>query len=223
MFTGIVEDIGIIRDIKKDLKYCKIKVESKKVLKGTKLGDSISVNGVCLTVTSIGENYFTADIVLESLKRSNLGNLIIGSKVNLERALSAKAGRFGGHIVSGHIDCLGEIVNIIKDNMYTLIRIKPLSQVMKYIVEKGSITIDGISLTIAYVDEDSFLLSIIPHTIKETNLQYRKVSDLINIECDIVGKYIESFIMYNQNTKNTQNKGNISNINEDFLRRNGFI
>ena len=125
--------------------------------------------------------------------------------------------------MSPYFPSLTSLSNIIKDNMYTLIRIKPLSQVMKYIVEKGSITIDGISLTIAYVDEDSFLLSIIPHTIKETNLQYRKVSDLINIECDIVGKYIESFIMYNQNTKNTQNKGNISNINEDFLRRNGFI
>lgn len=222
MFTGIVEDIGIIRNIKKDLKYCKIKVESKKILEGTKLGDSISVNGVCLTVTSIGENYFTADIVLESLKRSSLENLIIGSKVNLERALSAN-GRFGGHIVSGHIDCVGEIVNIIKGDMYTLIRIKPLSKVMKYIVEKGSVTIDGISLTIAYVDEDSFLLSIIPHTIKETNLQYKKVSDLINIECDIIGKYIESFTKYSHNIKNIQNKNNISNINEDFLRRNGFM
>ncbi len=151
MFTGIVEEIGVIREIKKGLKYCQIKVQANKALENTNIGDSISVNGVCLTVTSIMSTEFTADIVLESLKRSNLGSLKIGSKVNLERALSAN-GRFGGHIVSGHIDCIGEITSIAKDEVATLIAVKPLSSVIKYIVEKGSVAIDGISLTVAYVD-----------------------------------------------------------------------
>ena len=217
MFTGIVEEVGIIKEIKKGAKHCNITIEANKVLENTNLGDSIAVNGVCLTVTKLTDKTFEADMVLETLKRSNLGSLNIGSKVNLERALSAN-GRFGGHIVSGHIDCTGEITSIVKDEKSILITIMPLSPVIKYIVEKGSITIDGISLTVAYVDDEKFLLSIIPHTSKETTLIYKKVGDIVNIECDIVGKYIESLI--NSNDKSLNKK---SNINENFLRENGFM
>lgn len=217
MFTGIVEEIGVIREIKKGLKYCQIKVQANKALENTNIGDSISVNGVCLTVTSIMSTEFTADIVLESLKRSNLGSLQIGSKVNLERALSAN-GRFGGHIVSGHIDCIGEITSIAKDEVATLIAVKPLSSVIKYIVEKGSVAIDGISLTVAYVDNEKFLLSIIPHTISETTLIDKKVGNFVNIECDILGKYIESFIRFNDKEIKKEFK-----INENFLKDNGFM
>lgn len=217
MFTGIVEEIGVIREIKKGLKYCQIKVHANKVLENTNIGDSISVNGVCLTVTSIMSTEFTADIVLESLKRSNLGSLQIGSKINLERALSAN-GRFGGHIVSGHIDCIGEITSIAKDEVATLITVKPLAPVIKYIVEKGSVAIDGISLTVAYVDNEKFLLSIIPHTINETTLMEKKVGNFVNIECDILGKYIESFIRFNDKEIKKESK-----LNENFLKDNGFM
>lgn len=217
MFTGIVEEVGVIKEIKTGIKYCKIKVQAKKVLESTNIGDSISVNGVCLTVTTMNNTEFTADIVLESLKRSNLGNLQIGSKVNLERALNAN-GRFGGHIVSGHIDCIGKITSIVKDEMSTLITIKPLSPIVKYIVEKGSITIDGISLTVAYVDDEKFLLSIIPHTTSETTLIDKKVGDFVNIECDILGKYIERLMKFNVKGIKIESK-----INENFLRENGFM
>lgn len=217
MFTGIVEEIGIISEIKKGVRYCSIKIESNKVLENTNLGDSIAVNGVCLTVTRLTNKTFEADMVLETLKRSNLGNLSIGSKVNLERAMNSN-GRFGGHIVSGHIDCTGEITSIVKDEKATLITIKPLAPVIKYIVEKGSISIDGISLTVAYVDDEKFLLSIIPHTSKETTLIDKKIGDLVNIECDIVGKYIESFLNFNSKIQNKESK-----INENFLRKNGFM
>ncbi|MCR1950038.1 MULTISPECIES: riboflavin synthase [unclassified Clostridium] len=221
MFTGIVEEVGIIKEIKKGLKYCKIKVQAKKVLENTNIGDSISVNGVCLTVISMTTTEFTADIVLESLKRSNLGSLKIGSKINLERALSANS-RFGGHIVSGHIDCIGQITSIAKDEMAILITIKPSSSVIKYIVEKGSIAIDGISLTVAYVDDEKFLLSIIPHTSSETTLAYKKVGDFVNIECDIVGKYIESFMKFNEKVNEKVIKKEYK-INESFLKENGFM
>lgn len=217
MFTGIIEEIGIISDIKKGIKHCRLNIEANKVLEDTNLGDSISVNGVCLTVTRLTNKTFEVDMVLETLKRSNLGNLTIGSKVNLERALSSSS-RFGGHIVSGHIDCTGKITSIVTDEKATLITIKPLSPVIKYIVEKGSITIDGISLTVAYVDNEKFLLSIIPHTSKETTLIYKKIGDLVNVECDIVGKYIESFLNFNNKNQNNESK-----INENFLRENGFM
>lgn len=217
MFTGIVEEVGIVNEIKKGVKHCSIKIEAKKVLENTNLGDSISVNGVCLTVTKLNNKTFEADVVLETLKRSNLGDLSKGSKVNLERALSSN-GRFGGHIVSGHIDCTGEITSIVKDDKSILITIKPLSHFIKYIVEKGSIAIDGISLTVAYVDNEKFLLSIIPHTSKETTLLDKKTGDLVNIEFDIVGKYIESFMNFNNKNTCTESK-----INENFLRENGFM
>lgn len=215
MFTGIIEEIGIIKEIKKSTKSSKITIEATKILENINLGDSISTNGVCLTASSINENYFEADVMAETLRRSNLGNLKIGSKVNLERALSIEK-RLGGHIVSGHIDGTGEIISFIKEDNAIWVSIKTSKELLKYIVEKGSIAIDGISLTVAYVDDYTFKVSIIPHTKNETTLLNKNIKDTVNIECDMIGKYVEKLLGLNK-------KSIKSNLNEDFLKNNGFI
>ena len=163
MFTGIIEELGIIQEIKKGSKSSKLLIKANKVLENTKIGDSICTNGVCLTVASLKTNSFEADVMAETLRRSNLGDLKVGSKVNLERALSLQS-RLGGHIVSGHIDGTGEIISLIKEDNATWVTIKTINNILRYIVLKGSITIDGISLTVAYVVDKSFKVSIIPHT-----------------------------------------------------------
>ncbi|MCR8744006.1 riboflavin synthase [Romboutsia lituseburensis] len=215
MFTGIIEEIGIVKDIKKSVKSSKITIEANKILEKINLGDSISTNGVCLTASSINENYFEADIMAETLRRSNLGKLKIGSKVNLERALCLEC-RLGGHIVSGHIDGIGEIISFIKEDNAIWVSIKTSKDLLKYIVEKGSIAIDGISLTVAYVDDYKFKVSVIPHTKSETTLLKKNVKDTVNIECDMIGKYVEKLLGLSK--KNIK-----SNLNEDFLKENGFI
>jgi riboflavin synthase len=181
-----------------------------------KLGDSVAVNGVCLTVSSIQKNVFLADVMSETLNRSSLSQLKSGSSVNLERAMAAN-GRFGGHIVSGHIDGTGTISAIQKEDNAVWLTINTTEKVMKYIVEKGSITIDGISLTIAKVQDNSFRISIIPHTAKSTILNSKGVGDIVNLENDIVGKYIEQFLSYTQ--KECEPK---SNITAEFLAKAGF-
>lgn len=215
MFTGIIEEIGIVKEIKKSVKSSKIIIEANKILENTNLGDSISTNGVCLTASSITENHFEADVMAETLRRSNLGKLKTGSKVNLERALCIEK-RLGGHIVSGHIDGIGEIISFIKEDNATWISIKASKNLLKYIVEKGSIAIDGISLTVAYVDDYKFKVSVIPHTKSETTLLNKNAKDTVNIECDMIGKYVEKLLGLNK--KNIK-----SNLNEDFLKDNGFI
>lgn len=217
MFTGIVEEVGTIKSIKNKGVCAELAVRGDVVFNDIKLGDSIAVNGVCLTVTSYGKDYFTADVMHETLKRSSLGNLNNGSFVNLERAMSAE-GRFGGHMVSGHIDGTGKIIKIKDDGnavWYTIAIDKKLS---KYIVEKGSVAIDGISLTVANNNETNFSVSIIPHTIKETVLGYKKVGDTVNIENDIVGKYVEKFL----NISKDDSEDRKSNITVDFLNKYGF-
>lgn len=215
MFTGIVEEVGHIAQIKKQGEFAVITIRAKKILSDVHLGDSIAVNGVCLTVTSFTEAQFTADVMSETLKRTSLGELNINSPVNLERAMPAN-GRFGGHIVSGHIDGTGVIMAITPANNSTWYRIKTSTKLMRYIIEKGSITIDGISLTVVDTTEDSFSVSIIPHTIKETNLGSKKVGGLVNLENDIVGKYIEQFLLKKE-------EGNPSSrITLDFLKNAGF-
>ncbi len=209
MFTGIIEEIGIVKTIKKGTKSASITVECRKIFDDLKLGDSVSTNGVCLTVTHISNSSFSADLMNETLSKSSLGSLNIGSKVNLERAMPA-SGRFGGHIVSGHIDGTGKIASIKKDDIAIWYTIKTSQTVMKYIIEKGSITIDGISLTIAKVTHDNFSVSVIPHTAKETTLSEKGIGCLVNLENDIVGKYIEKF--------SQDNKG----ITKEFLTKNGF-
>lgn len=218
MFTGIIEEIGIVQGIKKGEKSSKLLIKANKVLEKTRLGDSICTSGVCLTVTNISANTFEADIMAETLRRSNLGNCSIGSRVNLERALSLET-RLGGHIVSGHIDGVGEIVSFVKEDNATWITIKAKAKILKYIVEKGSIAIDGISLTVAYVDSEVFKVSIIPHTGEETILLTKMIKDTVNLECDVIGKYVEKLLGIRVDTE----ESNKTSISEDFLRNNGFL
>ena len=217
MFTGIIEEIGTIKNINTNGVSAQLNIASNIVLEGTKIGDSIAVNGVCLTVTSLTSNSFTADIMAETLRRSNLGNLLPQSKVNLERAMLAN-GRFGGHIVSGHIDGTGTIIETKPEGNAIWVKIKTSSEILKYIIQKGSITIDGISLTVAKITDQDFSVSIIPHTAENTTLLQKKVGEVVNLENDIVGKYVEKLLSFqNINQENQQ-----SRITEEFLRQNGF-
>ncbi|WP_434797963.1 riboflavin synthase [Terrisporobacter vanillatitrophus] len=215
MFTGIVEEVGIIQNVKRNNKSSILTIQGKKIFEDIHIGDSISVNGVCLTVTTFNNEVFSADVMNETLSRSSLGNLKNGSLVNLERAMCANA-RFGGHIVSGHIDGTGKIIKIEKDDNAIWYTIAVEENLMKYIVEKGSIAIDGISLTVAKVNEKHFSVSIIPHTAQETILSHRLVGDIVNIENDVIGKYVEKLMSFEKNKKDE------SNITMDFLIKNGF-
>ncbi|MGB7605141.1 MAG: riboflavin synthase [Lutisporaceae bacterium] len=215
MFTGLIEEIGVLHTIVKGVKSAKLIISADKVIQGIKQGDSISTNGVCLTVTSFSNKSFTVDVMPETMRRSNLKSLKSGSKVNLERALRL-GNRLGGHIVSGHIDGVGHIKAIEEEDNATWVTIEAEQTLLKYIIEKGSIAIDGTSLTVAYVDKEDFKVSIIPLTRNETTLLSKKVGDEVNLECDMVGKYIERLAMFSKDN-------NIhSTINMDFLRENGF-
>lgn len=216
MFTGIVEEIGIIEGVQKGEKFSVLKIKASKVLEQTQIGDSIATNGVCLTVTHIKDKSFTVDVMAETLRKSNLGKLAIGEKVNLERALSLSS-RLGGHIVSGHIDGVGEIISLIKEDNATWVTIQAPPEILKYIVYKGSITIDGISLTVAYVDDKVFKVSIIPHTKDVTTLLTKKPQETVNLECDLIGKYVEKLLGLDQKTDKQ------SAIDENFLKKHGFM
>ena len=220
MFTGIIEEMGIVKSIKSKV----ITIEANKIFDDLKLGDSVSVNGTCLTVSSFSNKIFNADITNETLSRTNLGDLKSGFKVNLERALTLN-GRLGGHIVSGHIDGVGIIKNISEKYEDIELVIEVPTNLMKYIIEKGSVAVDGISLTIAKVDnnKNNFSVAIIPHTLKETVLYYKKAGDKVNIENDIIGKYVERLLSFNDfNNEINNKKNNNSNINMEFLIKNGF-
>ena len=193
MFTGIIEELGHVKSIRKGDVSAQLEIEASTVLEGTKIGDSIATNGVCLTVTSLAPTSYTADVMHESLRRSSLGQLKAGSPVNLERAM-ALGDRFGGHIVSGHIDGMGRITNIKADGNAIWYTIEAGPDLLRYIVEKGSITIDGISLTVAAIDSSSFKVSVIPHTRAVTSLSARQVGDAVNLECDVIGKYVEKLM-----------------------------
>ena len=225
MFTGIVEEIGTIRKIDKGVSSCSITVQADKVLHGSQVGDSIAVNGVCLTATGISGNIFTADVMPETLRRSGLGQLTGGSRVNLERAMAA-GGRFGGHIVSGHID--GTIRELKREGNAVWVTIDCSPKILRYIIEKGSIAIDGISLTVAYVDDTCFKVSIIPHTAGETTLLDGKPGKVVNLENDVVGKYVEKLLMpyKGDDTDEKLSNGNASDrsgLDMKFLAENGFM
>ena len=189
MFTGIVEEKGTVQKISQN----QICIKAKKVLEGTRIGDSIAVNGVCLTVTKLTEGGFMADVMPETFLRSNLGDLMPAASVNLERAMSAE-GRFGGHIVSGHIDGVGKITKIQNDGNAVRFWIGADKAILRLIVEKGSIAVDGISLTVVSVSDSDFSISIIPHTMGETTLGTKRVGDTVNLENDIIGKYVERLL-----------------------------
>jgi len=220
MFTGIVEEMGSIKSLKKGSKSAVLTIEADKVLAGSKVGDSIAVNGVCLTVTSIAEGQFSADVMAETLRRSSLGTLAKGSKVNLERAMAAD-GRFGGHIVSGHIDGTGTILSLKPEGNAVWVEIQASQAVLKYIVEKGSIAIDGISLTVARLTEQGFAVSVIPHTGAETTLLRRRAGEMVNLENDIIGKYVDRLLHFGA-AENVQEEIKASGITLDFLRENGY-
>ncbi len=190
MFTGIIEEVGTIRFVHLAGSSGTVSVFASKVLEGTKLGDSIAVNGVCLTVVSIEKDGFTADIMAETVRRSNLGRLGPGEQVNLERAMAAD-GRFGGHLVSGHIDGTGTIKSLKKEENAVWLTVETKPEILCLIIEKGSVCIDGVSLTVAQVGKDFFQVSIIPHTGEETTLLKRHPGHVVNLENDIVGKYIQ--------------------------------
>lgn len=193
MFTGIIEEIGTVESIRRSGVNSDLVICAEKVLEGTKIGDSIAVNGICLTVTKLGNRTFTADVMNETLKRSSLSTIHAGAKVNLERAM-LNNGRFGGHIVSGHVDGTGTIMQIKKDGIAFWYTVETKPEILHHIVEKGSIAIDGISLTVAKVGVSDFSVSIIPHTAKETILSEKKIGDRVNLENDIIGKYVERFM-----------------------------
>lgn len=214
MFTGIIEEVGTVRRVSTGAAYGTIDIQANTVLEGTKLGDSIAVNGVCLTVTGLSSDGFTADVMAETMRRSALGQLKSGSKVDLERAMAAD-GRFGGHIVSGHIDGVGTIRTMKHEGNAVWVTITASSVILRGIVEKGSIAIDGISLTVAAVDDTSFSVSIIPHTGAQTILLDKHPGDPVNLENDIIGKYVQRFL-------EPAPKQESSKITMEFLAKNGF-
>lgn len=222
MFTGIIEEIGTISSVAEGSLSAVVTIQASKVLEGSQAGDSIAVNGVCLTVTSIHGGLFTADVMAETLRRSSLGSLSKGSRVNLERAMHAN-GRFGGHIVSGHIDGTGTIVSKAREDNAVWVTINTDKRILKYIVEKGSIAIDGTSLTVAAVnDSDStFSVSVIPHTAKETIILGKGAGDIVNLENDVIGKYVERLLAFKEEPVNSANNS-APEITMDFLMENGF-
>ncbi len=215
MFTGIIEEIGTVGSIQKTASAAKLNIRCNEILDDINLGDSIAVNGVCLTVTTFDQGGFTADVMHETLNRSSLGDLKPGSHVNLERAMAA-GGRFGGHIVSGHIDGTGSIVKLEKDANAIWYTITCGQHLMRYIIEKGSVAIDGISLTVAKVTRDTFSVSVIPHTLGETILSEKKPGNTVNLENDCIGKYVEHLMQFAGDSKEE------SKITESFLIENGF-
>lgn len=215
MFTGIIEEIGIVESVYHGKASAVLTIGAQKVLEHTKIGDSISVNGICLTVTDLYPKSFSADVMHETLNRSSLAGLKSGSPVNLERAMPAD-GRFGGHIVSGHVDGIGKIAKIYRDDTAIWYTISASPVILKYIVEKGSVAIDGISLTVAKVFADCFSVSVIPHTLEKTILKEKRNGDVVNIETDILGKYVEKLCCANAAFHSE------SNITKEFLTRNGF-
>ena len=201
----------------------KIAIRAKTVLEGTKIGDSIATNGICLTVTAIHGNSFDADVMDETVRRTNLSSLHAGSRVNLERALTLSS-RLGGHIVSGHIDGTGTITSMVREDNAVWITVAAKGELLKYMIEKGSIAIDGISLTLAYVDEECFKVSVIPHTGEETILLKKKPGDTVNLENDVIGKYVKRLlgICSTESSPKEDKKAENSGLTLEFLKEHGF-
>lgn len=215
MFTGIIEEVGTVENLVQQGNSGKLSIQARTVLEGTKLGDSIAVNGVCLTVTALTGKGFEADVMAETLRRSSLGSLQKGSRVNLERAMAAD-GRFGGHIVSGHIDGTGKIVQVKPESNAVWYVLEAPEAILQGIVEKGSIAIDGISLTVAWVTDTQFAVSIIPHTGSHTILSEKEKGHVVNLENDMIGKYVKKFLQLDSQKKE-------SAIDMDFLGEYGFL
>jgi riboflavin synthase len=208
MFTGIVEEIGIVRGISPEC----FTIEAKKVLEGTKPGDSIAINGACLTVTSIGKDNFSVDVMPETVRRTNLARLHYGNPVNLERAMPAE-GRFGGHFVQGHVDDVGKVLSLQPEEEAVIARISAPAHLMSYVVSKGFIAVDGVSLTVIDCDDFSLSVSLVAYTREHTTLGSTKPGDIVNLEVDIIAKYVERF-------RQRYNRGVLT---LDFLEEHGFL
>ena len=193
MFTGIIEELGKVKSLKRTSRESRLVISAKKIMEDIHIGDSIAVNGVCLTVVLFSDREFTVDVMNETFMRSSLGNLRIGDEVNLERAMAAN-GRFGGHIVSGHIDGTARIKACFDDGNAKWYEITAGSELLEGIVMKGSVAIDGISLTVSQVSAQSISVSIIPHTLDATVLMNKRPGDVVNIETDVIGKYVKQFV-----------------------------
>lgn len=193
MFTGIIEEIGTVKSIRRGTKSVTLEIAASTVLEDTNVGDSICTNGVCLTVTAVQPQSFTADVMPQTMRMTALGMLKPGSCVNLERALTLRS-RLGGHIVSGHVDGVGKVVRCERDDNALWLWMEAPDEVMRYIVDKGSVTLQGVSLTVAKVEGNTFAVSLIPHTQAVTILHEAKAGDAVNIENDVVAKYVESFV-----------------------------
>lgn len=211
MFTGIVEEMGQVNALRREAGAGRLTIAASAVLNGTALGESICVNGVCLTVVDITKSDFSADVALETLKVTNLGDLHSGQTVNLERALQLSA-RIGGHLVTGHVDAVGRIREKRQEGNSWRIFFDAPQTALRYIIKKGSIAIDGISLTVADVDKSGFSIAMIPHTAKLTTLGFKSVGDSVNLETDIIGKYVERLLSGN-------NEGGVS---LELLKKAGF-
>ena len=215
MFTGIIEELGTIRSIRRGAASAVLSIGAEAVLSDLRIGDSVAVNGVCLTATGVDGSGFTADVMHETLRRSSLGALGPGSRVNLERAMAAD-GRFGGHIVSGHIDGTGTIAERRRDDNAVWYTVRTPPELLRYIVEKGSVAIDGISLTVASVEADRFSVSVIPHTAAVTLLGRKGPGDRVNLETDLIGKYVEKLL------RPADAPAAGGGISLEFLAENGF-
>jgi riboflavin synthase len=220
MFTGIIEEIGTMRTISRQGQAMILSVQAKHILTDIHLGDSISINGVCLTVIAFDTTSFTMDVMPETFRKTTLHKLQHGERVNLERAMSAQ-GRFGGHIVQGHVDAPGRIVSRTTDQNAVAFTIESDDPaILKYIIPHGSITLDGISLTVAHTAEGTFTVSIIPHTLSQTILQDKHAGASVNIECDVLGKYVERLLQFQGTPSGTASKK--TGITQAYLVENGF-
>lgn len=217
MFTGIIEELGIVKNIIRGSSSIKLSIECISILHDVKIGDSIAVNGICLTVTDLGSNWFTVDVMPETMRRTGLSKLNSSQKVNLERALRL-SDRLGGHIVSGYIDGTGIITAKTEEDNAIWLTVEAADTVLKYIVMKGSVALDGTSLTVAHVDDSCFKVSLIPLTARVTTLGFKETGDMVNIECDVVGKYIEKFIGGKTSEQSVKR-----DLTMELLKENGFV
>ena len=193
VFTGIIEELGTIKGVRKQSEGIRLSITAKVIMDGMKTGDSIAVNGACLTVTEFDNSSFTADVSGETVKRTTLGKQRVGDRVNLERPMRL-SDRLGGHLVSGHVDTVGVIRGVIKKGDISVFTLDVPNEIIKYLIHKGSVAVDGISLTINEITGNRFSVTVIPHTAKMTTLGFKKTGDTVNVEADIIGKYVEAFV-----------------------------
>jgi riboflavin synthase len=213
MFTGIIEELGTVKAVNKGQESATLEIGAKKVVEGLNLGDSVAVNGVCLTVVDFDRTGFSAEVMAETLRKSNLGRLKSGDKVNLERAMRL-GDRLGGHLVAGHVDATGTIKSTVREDIATVFTVEAPEEILRYIIDKGSVAIDGISLTVVDYNKKSFRVSIIPHTASQTTLGFKKSGDTVNLEADMLAKFVERLLA---------GRAGKEGIDKDFLGRHGFM